>query len=102
MLIPYSWVCSRMENFMVSKKITVMNTSGLHARPASELAKLCTKCNSDIALVIGEKRINPKSILILMSAAIRCGTEIIVECSGENEQEDLIAIVEAIEGGLGE
>ncbi len=87
---------------MVSQKITVKNASGLHARPASELAKLCTKCNSDIAIVVGEKRINPKSILILMSAAIRCGTEIVVECNGETEQEDLQAIINAIEDGLGE
>ena len=87
---------------MVSQKITVMNASGLHARPASELAKLCTKCNSDITIVIGEKRINPKSILILMSAAIRCGTEIVVECNGETEQEDLQTILSAIESGLGE
>jgi phosphocarrier protein len=87
---------------MVSQKVTVKNASGLHARPASELAKLCTKCNSDIAIIVGEKRINPKSILILMSAAIRCGTEILVECTGETEQEDLQAIINAIEDGLGE
>lgn len=87
---------------MVSQKVTVKNASGLHARPASELAKLCSKCNSDIAIVVGEKRINPKSILILMSAAIRSGTDIVVECSGETEQEDLLAIISAIESGLGE
>ncbi len=87
---------------MVSQKITVKNASGLHARPASELAKICTKCTSDIAIVVGEKRINPKSILILMSAAIRCGTEIVVECNGEAEQEDLQTIINAIEDGLGE
>ncbi len=87
---------------MVSQKITVTNASGLHARPASELAKTCSKCNSDIAIIVGEKRINPKSILILMSAAIRCGTEIVVECSGETEKEDLETIINAIAGGLGE
>ena len=87
---------------MVSQKTTVKNASGLHARPASELAKLCTKCNSNITIVVGEKRINPKSILILMSAAIRCGTEILVECSGATEQEDLQAIIDAIDSGLGE
>ncbi len=87
---------------MVSQKITVTNASGLHARPAGELAKICSKCNSDITLCVGEKRINPKSILILMSAAIRCGTEIVVECSGETEKEDLATIIEAIAGGLGE
>jgi phosphocarrier protein len=87
---------------MVSQKITVVNKSGLHARPASELAKVCSKCHSDIVILVGEKRINPKSILILMAAAIRCGTEILVECTGETEKEDLNVIVEAIESGLGE
>ncbi len=87
---------------MVSQKITVKNASGLHARPASELAKICSKCNCDVAIVVGEKRINPKSILILMSAAIRCGTEIVVECNGDTEKEDLEAIINAIDGGLGE
>lgn len=87
---------------MVSQKITVNNASGLHARPAGELVKVCTQCSSNVTIVAGEKRINPKSILILMSAAIRCGTEIIVECTGEKEQEDLDAIISAIASGLGE
>lgn len=87
---------------MVSQKITVNNASGLHARPAGELVKVCTQCSSNVTIVAGEKRINPKSILILMSAAIRCGTEITVECSGDNENEDLETIINAIAGGLGE
>ncbi|MHB8128846.1 MAG: HPr family phosphocarrier protein [Mobilitalea sp.] len=87
---------------MVSQKTTVINASGIHARPASELAKTCSKCDSDIIISVGEKRINPKSILNLMAAAIRCGTEIVVECTGETEVEDLEKIMEAIASGLGE
>jgi phosphocarrier protein len=87
---------------MVSQTITVKNASGIHARPASELVKVCTKCDSDIIIAVGERRLNPKSILNLMAAAIRCGTEIVVECTGETEEEDLKKIIDAIEGGLGE
>lgn len=87
---------------MVSQTIVVMNQSGLHARPASELAKIASKCNSDVFIKVGEKRLNPKSILNLMAAAIRCGTEIEVECNGDTEQEDLKMIIDAIAGGLGE
>ncbi|MGF7145858.1 phosphocarrier protein [Anaerotaenia torta] len=87
---------------MVSQRVTIKNPSGLHARPAGELAKLCSRCKSQITIAAGEKKINPKSILILMSAAIRCGTEVTVECTGETEKEDLEAIIAAIEGGLGE
>lgn len=87
---------------MVSQRITITNQSGLHARPASELAKLCSKCNSEILIQVGEKRINPKSILNLMAAAIRCGTEIEVCCTGETEEEDLQTILDAIKSELGE
>ncbi len=87
---------------MVSQKVTVINPSGLHARPAGELVKICSKCNSDIMIRVGERVINPKSILVLMSAAIRCGTEIEVECSGETEKEDMELIINAIASGLGE
>jgi phosphocarrier protein len=87
---------------MVSQKITVTNPSGLHARPASELAKICGKCNSDIAIIIGEKRINPKSILNIMAAAVRSGTEITVECNGDTEKQDLENVIGAIASGLGE
>lgn len=87
---------------MVSEKITVINVSGIHARPASELAKIASKCNSDVSIFVGERKINPKSVLNLMAAAIRCGTEIVVECSGETEEIDLKSIVDAINNGLGE
>ena len=50
----------------------------------------------------GAKKVQAKSVLNLMSAAIKCGTEIVVECDGEDEADALKAVVEAIESGLGE
>ena len=74
---------------MVSQKITIKNPSGLHARPAS-------------IIVYGEKRIQVKSILNIMAAAIKCGTEVELQCTGETEEEDLKTLVTLIESGLGE
>ena len=45
---------------------------------------------------------NPKSVLVLMAAGIKCGDEITVECSGETEADDLKTIIDAIASGLGE
>lgn len=87
---------------MVSKRTVVVNRSGLHLRPAADLSKLASSMSSEITIVAGEKRVNPKSVLILMSAAITKGTEIEIICEGENEAEDLKRLVEAIESGLGE
>ncbi|MCI5699758.1 MAG: HPr family phosphocarrier protein [Lachnospiraceae bacterium] len=87
---------------MVSKKVIVVNKQGIHARPAGELAKICKNCKSETVLLVGERVINPKSVLNIMAAAMRCGTEITVQCDGENEKEELEMLVKAIESGLGE
>lgn len=87
---------------MVSKKIKIINPSGLHARPASILAKAAGSCHSDVTILVGEKRIQAKSILNIMAAAIKKETEIELCCSGETEEEDLRTISELIESGLGE
>ncbi len=52
--------------------------------------------------MVGDKKIVAKSILNVMAAAIKCGTEIEVQCDGETEVEDLAAVVALIESGLGE
>lgn len=87
---------------MVSQKVVIKNKSGLHARPAANLAKVAGKLDSTVTLLVGEKKIVVKSVLNIMAAAIKCGTEVEIQCEGENEQEDLKTIVDLIESGLGE
>lgn len=87
---------------MVSQKVTISNPSGLHARPASVLAQAAGKCESDVRLISNGKTIQAKSILNIMSMAIKCGTEVEVQCDGATEEEDLKTIVSLIESGLGE
>lgn len=87
---------------MVSRKITVNNKSGLHARPAGVLAQAAGKCKSNVLIKVGEKNIVAKSILNIMAAAIKCGTEIELCCDGATEEEDLNTLTQLIESGLGE
>lgn len=87
---------------MVQQSIVIKNEAGLHMRPAGALAKVAGQCSSNVTLIVDDKKINAKSVLNIMSAAIKSGTEITVECDGENEVQDLAAVIEAIEGGLGE
>lgn len=87
---------------MVSQKLTVKNPSGLHARPAGMMAKAAKECASEVTIVFGEKLIPAKNILRIMSAAIKCGSQIELQCDGETEKEDLKKLVALIESGLGE
>ena len=92
---------------MVSKKVKVVNPSGLHLRPAGVLSQTAMKFKSRTLIECGEKHIVAKSdlkdfILLVMAAGIKCGTEITVACDGPDEEEALKTITEAIESGLGE
>ena len=85
-----------------TQTVTVRNPSGLHARPAAELARLAGSLASDVVLICGDARVRADSVLSLMAAAITQGTEVTVECSGESAEEDLAVLVDAIAAGLGE
>ncbi len=87
---------------MVEQTMYVRNKTGLHLRPATELSALCSKMKSEITIEFGDKILNPKSVLLLMGAGIKQGSKITIKVEGENEVEDLKAIVEAIDGGFGE
>ena len=87
---------------MVSKTLKVVNPSGLHLRPSGVLSQTSMKFKSDIIIEAGEKRIVAKSVLNVMAAGIKSGTEITLICDGPDEKEALETVARAIEDGLGE
>ena len=87
---------------MLSKTLTVVNPSGLLLRPAGVLSQTAMKFKSDVIIECGEKRIIAKSVLNVMAAGIKSGTEIKLICDGEDEAAAMEAISQAIESGLGE
>ena len=87
---------------MRKEKVILQNETGLHARPASELAKLAGRFKCDINLSVNEKKANAKSILWIMSLWIKAKTEIEIECKGEDEKEAMTEILKAFENKFGE
>ena len=87
---------------MVSQKITISNPQGLHMRPAGVFAKGVSKFESEVTINFNGKAINAKSLLNIIGACIKCGSEIELECNGPDEEEALKTAIEMIESGLGE
>ncbi|MFR5876844.1 MAG: HPr family phosphocarrier protein [Eubacterium sp.] len=87
---------------MVSKNFTINNKMGFHMRPANVFVTEMTKYSSDINIVFGGKKINGKSIMNIMAACIKCGSEITVECDGDDEDAMLAEAAKLIESGFGE
>ena len=87
---------------MVSKDFTIKNKMGLHMRPANVFVTEMTKFNSDVNIIMNGKKVNGKSIMNIMAACIKFGSEITVECDGSDEAEMLAKATELIESGFGE
>ena len=80
---------------MLSEKVTVGNTMGLHARPAAQLVHVAGKFKA--ALFIskpgGGTSADCRSVLSLLMLAASCGTELEISASGSDAREALDAIV---------
>lgn len=85
---------------MVSAKVTINNLQGLHARPAGVIAKFAAKCSSETIMIVNDKRVQMKSVLNIIAAAVKCGTVVEIECTGENEQADLEKLVSVLENDI--
>lgn len=79
---------------MVSRTITVTNRLGLHARPAGVFVKECSRQKCKVEIRRGEKTVDAKSILGVLTLKAKCGTEVELICTGEGESESLQYLVE--------
>lgn len=79
---------------MYEETICIANATGLHARPASKLVEVCSKYKSAIELHVGEKAVNAKSIMSVLTAGVGSGTEVTLKVSGEDEGAASLAVSE--------
>ena len=68
---------------MVSQTVKVINEQGLHMRPAGVFAKEMTKFKCNVTIDIAGKRINAKSVMLIIAACIKCGVELVESGLGE-------------------
>ena len=87
---------------MVSQKVVIKNPTGLHLRPAGILCKEAMQFKSLITFLYKDSTANAKSVFSELGACDKCGDEIEFVCEGEDEEEALKSLVQAVESGLGE
>ena len=87
---------------MLKEKVFINNETGLHARPATEIAKIAMKYKCNVNLIVNEKSINAKSPLMIMSAGIKTKTELEIMCAGEDEEKAMQEIKGVFDNNFGE
>ena len=87
---------------MKKLEIVIENPTGLHARPAKTFVNIAKKFSSDIVVIHNDKKAKGKSLISLLTLGAETGAQIQIEVDGDDEDQALEAIKEAIESGLGE
>ena len=83
---------------MFSQQFVLKNPTGLHARPASQLAKLCKSLPDEVRLITEKGAVNPKNVLGILTAGLKNGSQFTVQVEGESEQDSGRQIMEFLEG----
>ncbi|MEA1913364.1 MAG: HPr family phosphocarrier protein [candidate division WOR-3 bacterium] len=82
---------------MYKKKVKIMNSLGIHARPASMIVKLASQFDSKVGLEKNDIGVNAKSIMGILMLASEEGDEITVKAEGKDEKKAVESIVKLIE-----
>ena len=79
---------------MIKESVVVKADPGFDGRPIALLVQEASQYASTVYIQVGEKHINAKSIMGMMSLALLNGEEILVDAEGADEAEAVAAIEE--------
>lgn len=86
----------------MSRIVKILNETGLHARPASQLVQVANKFASDVSIEFKGNETDAKSILGLMGLGLKKDDEINVIANGHDAAAAVDAIVNLIDQKFGE
>ncbi len=87
---------------MITKKLTILNKLGIHARPAAQFVRVASRFHADVTVEKDDESVDGKSIMGLMMLAVGCGAEITVIADGADEAQAMAALEELVAGKFGE
>ena len=87
---------------MMTQDVTIKNSVGLHARPATFFIQKANSYKSSIWVEKDDRSVNAKSLLGVLSLGIVNGMTITLVADGPDEREALDGLKELIENGFNE
>jgi len=76
--------------------VRVIDPSGLHARPAAKFVQAAARYSSAISIGHGDRVVDAKSLLALLSLGVRPGSEIVLRADGGDASGALAALAEEL------
>ena len=80
-----------------TRDVVVKHENGLHLRPLSQIVKVAQRFNSELWIRKGDRTVDGKNMLDLLTLAAEHGTALVLETRGADADEALQAIVALFE-----
>jgi phosphocarrier protein len=80
----------------IRRQVQILNSLGLHMRPADKFVKLALQFQSEIRVTHNGNEYNGKSILDLTSVGAECGAVLEVEARGPDAAEAVTALADLV------
>ena len=87
---------------MISRSVTISNSVGLHARPATFFIQKANSFKCNVWVEKDERKVNAKSLLGVLSLGIAKGMTILLVADGQDEEQALDGLSELINSGFAE
>jgi phosphocarrier protein len=87
---------------MIERTVKIVNSAGLHTRPAATIVKLAAKYKCEFFISKDGLNINGKSIIGVMTLAAEMGSELVLNFDGEDENEAADEIIDYFNRGFDE
>jgi phosphocarrier protein len=87
---------------MIEREVTVVNRLGLHARAAARFVQTANLYLSDVQLSNGNRQVNGKSLLGILTLAAAKGTTLVIITQGADEKDAADALAGLVRRGFEE
>lgn len=87
---------------MVHRVLEISNDEGLRAKAAALFVSVASKYASQVIIEKGNKKINAKSIMGVLSLGVTKGEPIHIIASGDDERQAIAALTELVKAGFKE
>ncbi|MBO4882940.1 MAG: HPr family phosphocarrier protein [Lachnospiraceae bacterium] len=77
---------------MITRTVNVKLPKNLSASPVALLVQKASKFDSIIYIEAGERKVNAKSIMGMMSITLDEGDELMIRCDGDDESDALSTV----------
>ena len=77
---------------MKSVIVKIVDSIGIHARPASKITNEATKYKSEIKFIVNGKVANAKSLINLMALGVKTNNKVEIQAIGSDEDQAILGV----------